>query len=190
MGDAPLDQLPDVYRRYFRLRDGLDDTTLANELGIAPEALPSFRRIAEAKLANATAASPRQTLVLVVEDSEVNQKLATILLTAHGCRVTIAATGGEAIASAQRERPDVIALDVVLPDMNGTDVLAALRADAATASVPVVAVTALAMIGDRERLLAAGFDGYLAKPVNARTFASELLAVTRGGPARGAPAGH
>ena len=113
--------------------------------------------------------------VLVVEDNERNMKLFRDVLEASGYRTLEATTGCLAVELAQRHIPDVVLMDVQLPDLDGIEALRRIRADARTAFVPVVAVTAQAMDGDRERFLRAGFDGYLPKPVDV----SELLGVVR-----------
>jgi CheY-like chemotaxis protein len=110
--------------------------------------------------------------VLVADDNEHNRDLARQILIA-GYDVAVAANGAEALAMAQDEKLDLILLDLSMPRMNGWDVARALKADEATAKVPLVACTAHAMTGDRERALAVGFDGYLAKPYRPR----ELVAV-------------
>src|SRR5215213_3826999 len=107
-------------------------------------------------------------LILIVEDNDKNTKLVRDILQFKGYRTLEAATAAHGIALAAAERPDLILMDIQLPDMDGVAALAALRADARTAPIPVVAVTAFAMPSDRERLLAAGFDGYLAKPIDVR----------------------
>jgi two-component system, cell cycle response regulator DivK len=104
--------------------------------------------------------------VLVVEDNEKNMKLFRDVLQATGHRTLEATTGGQAVDLAAEHSPDLVLMDIQLPDIGGVEALGRLRADARTASVPVVALTAQAMDGDRERFLAAGFDGYLSKPVN------------------------
>jgi two-component system cell cycle response regulator DivK len=104
--------------------------------------------------------------ILVVEDNEKNMKLFCDVLQATGYRTLEATTGGEAVALAAEHSPDLVLMDIQLPDIGGVEALGRLRADERTASVPVVALTAQAMDGDRERFLAAGFDGYLSKPVN------------------------
>jgi two-component system, cell cycle response regulator DivK len=114
--------------------------------------------------------------VLVVEDNERNMKLFRDVLAASGYRTLEATTGSQAVELAQRHIPDVVLMDVQLPDLDGVEALRRIRTDALIASVPVVAVTAQAMDGDRERFLEAGFDGYLPKPVDVR----ELLAVVGG----------
>jgi two-component system cell cycle response regulator DivK len=104
--------------------------------------------------------------ILVVEDNEKNMKLFRDVLQAKGYRTLEATTGEEALDLATTQAPDLVLMDVRLPDIDGVEALARLRADRRTASIPVLAVTAQAMHGDRERFLAVGFDGYLAKPVN------------------------
>jgi two-component system cell cycle response regulator DivK len=102
----------------------------------------------------------------VVEDNEKNMKLFRDVLQAAGYRTLEATTGGEAVALAADHAPDLVLMDIQLPDIDGVEALGRLRANERTASVPVLALTAQAMEGDRERFLAAGFDGYLSKPVN------------------------
>ena len=113
-------------------------------------------------------------LVLIVEDNEKNLKLARDVLQAKGLRTVEATTGREVLPLARDRRPAVILLDIQLPDMDGVEVLRELKADGSTASIPVVAVTAFAMTGDRERFLADGFDGYLTKPLDVRSFADDV----------------
>jgi len=112
--------------------------------------------------------------ILVVEDYPDNLTLMTYLLTAAGHEVRGATTGRQTVAAAREQLPDIVVLDIQLPDMDGYQVLNALRADAQTAAIPVVAVTAYAMVGDRDDALAAGFDGYLPKPITPRTFARTI----------------
>jgi two-component system, cell cycle response regulator DivK len=104
--------------------------------------------------------------ILVVEDNEKNMKLFRDVLQATGYRTLEATTGWRAVELAAEHAPDLVLMDIHLPDISGLEVLERLRADARTASMPVLAVTAQAMDGDRERLLAAGFDDYVSKPVN------------------------
>ena len=113
--------------------------------------------------------------VLVVEDNERNMKLFRDVLAASGYRTLEAKTGCEAVELVRRHRPQVVLLDVQLPDIDGVEVLRTIRTDARTAFLPIVAITAQAMDGDRERFLSAGFDEYLPKPVDVR----ELLDVVR-----------
>ena len=106
--------------------------------------------------------------ILVVEDNELNMKLFRDVLVATGYRTLEATTGGEAVELATEHEPDLVLMDIQLPDLGGVQALGRLRANERTASIPVLALTAQAMDGDRERFLAAGFDGYLSKPVNVR----------------------
>ena len=104
--------------------------------------------------------------ILVVEDNEKNMKLFRDVLVATGFRTLEATTGGEAVDLAVEHAPDLVLMDIQLPDADGVDVLHRLRTDDRTAAIPVLAVTAQAMQGDRERFLAAGFDGYVSKPLH------------------------
>jgi two-component system cell cycle response regulator DivK len=113
--------------------------------------------------------------ILVVEDNEKNMKLVRDVLVATGYRMLEAETGHQAIALAAEHAPDLVLMDIQLPDIDGVHALRRLRADDRTASIPVLAVTAQAMHGDRERFLAAGFDGYVSKPLNVR----ELIGTVR-----------
>jgi two-component system cell cycle response regulator DivK len=113
-------------------------------------------------------------LVLIVDDNEKNVRLACDVLQFFGFRTLEASTGGQSISLATAHRPDVILMDIRLPDMDGVEALRALRAAEATASIPVVALTALVMKGDRERFLEEGFDGYLEKPIDVREFPRQV----------------
>ncbi len=104
--------------------------------------------------------------ILVVEDNEENMKLFRDVLRATGYRTLEASTGGQALMLATEHGPAVVLMDIRLPDMDGVEALSRLRNDGRTASIPVLAVTAQAMKGDRERFKEAGFDGYLSKPVD------------------------
>ena len=114
--------------------------------------------------------------ILVVEDNERNMKLFRDILQVKGYRTLEATTGGQAIELASEHAPDLVLMDIRLPDFDGVEALGRLRADERTASIPVLALTAQAMEGDREQCLAAGFDGYVSKPVNV----VELLGTVRG----------
>ena len=113
--------------------------------------------------------------ILVVEDNEKNMKLFRDVLNATGYRTLEATTGSEAIDMASEHAPDLVLMDIQLPDLDGVQALHRLRAGLRTATIPVLALTAQAMQGDRERFLAAGFDGYLSKPVDVR----ELIETVR-----------
>ena len=104
--------------------------------------------------------------ILVVEDNEKNMKLFRDVLNAKGYETLEATTGEEAVALTAQHVPDLVLMDIRLPDIDGVEALARLRDDARTASIPVLALTAQAMHGDRERFLDAGFDGYVSKPVD------------------------
>ncbi len=104
--------------------------------------------------------------VLVVEDNERSMKLFRDILQATGYRTLEARTGEDAVALARLQTPAIVLMDIQLPGIDGVEALARLRADERTASIPVLALTAQAMHGDRDRFLDAGFDGYLAKPVD------------------------
>lgn len=112
--------------------------------------------------------------ILLVEDTPANQALATKLLEAAGHRVLTADTAAAGIALARERLPDLVLLDLGLPDMNGWQALSELRGDDRSAGLRVVAFTAHAMVGDRERALAAGFDGYLSKPIEYATFVDSV----------------
>ena len=113
-------------------------------------------------------------LVLIVDDNEKNVRLARDVLRAAGFRTVEAGSGNDAIATAIEHLPDVILMDIRLPDIDGTEAAARLRADARTARIPIVALTSLAMKGDREWFLASGFDGYLEKPISVRELADQV----------------
>lgn len=114
--------------------------------------------------------------LLIVEDNVVNLELMTYLLVAAGYEVS-AVDSGLAALVALRERPfDLVVCDVQMPGMDGVQLLRELRTHPGTSRLPVIAVTAAAMVGDRERLLAAGFDGYLAKPIDPQVFAEQVAA--------------
>ena len=121
----------------------------------------------------------RTKTVLIVEDNELNMKLFHDLLDAHGYNILQTKDGMEALDIAREHRPDLILMDVNLPGIDGVEALTRLRADAATAAIPVVALTAYAMKDDRARLLAAGFDGYLEKPISVRELPGQVEALIR-----------
>ena len=112
--------------------------------------------------------------ILLIEDNPDNLDLMSYLLAAYGHTVSTAEDGESGIAAAKRLPPDLIACDIHLPGVDGYDVARALKDDPSLAAVPVIAVTALAMVGDRERILAAGFDGYITKPIDPQRVVGEL----------------
>jgi two-component system cell cycle response regulator DivK len=107
-----------------------------------------------------------ETRILLVEDNEKNMKLLRDVLRTAGFETLEATTGLRAVEVAIEHEPDIVLMDVQLPDIDGVEALGHLRADRRSASIPVLALTAQAMHGDRERFLAAGFDGYIAKPID------------------------
>ena len=112
--------------------------------------------------------------VLLIEDNEQNRYLATFLLERNSYRVVAAWDGPQGIAKAREQTPDLILLDIQLPTMDGYAVAAALRGIDALRDIPIIAVTSYAMVGDRERALAAGCNGYIEKPIDPDTFVSEI----------------
>ena len=112
--------------------------------------------------------------ILLIEDNEQNRYLATFLLEKSGFTVVHAATGSTGIERAALETFDLILLDIQLPCMDGYAVARALRANPALQAVPIVAVTSYAMMGDREKVMAAGCNGYLEKPIDPETFVTDI----------------
>ncbi len=112
--------------------------------------------------------------ILLIEDNPQNRYLTTFLLEQHGHQVLLAETGLEGLALASAARPDLILLDIQLPGMDGHAVARSLKADPELKSIPIVVVTSYAMVGDREKCLAAGAEGYIEKPINPETFVAEV----------------
>lgn len=119
-------------------------------------------------------------LVLIVDDNEKNAKLARDVLRFAGFRTIEAGSGGVGFSLAVEDLPDVILMDIRLPDMDGTVVLRNLKEEPRTAQIPVVALTSFAMKGDRESFLEAGFDGYLEKPISVKTFPDQVRSYLEG----------
>ena len=115
--------------------------------------------------------------ILIVEDNLLNLELATDLLAAEGYSIRQARTGEEGLSLARAEPPAIILMDLRMPGIDGYAALRSLRADPRTAHIPVVALTAQAMNGDKEAVLAAGFDGYISKPIDTRTFGQTVARV-------------
>ncbi|MGE5461014.1 MAG: response regulator [Solirubrobacterales bacterium] len=113
-------------------------------------------------------------LVLIVDDNEKNRRLAADVLSFAGCQTLEAATGAEGLALATERIPDVILMDLRLPDMDGVEAARALRADGSTARIPVVAMSALPLEGSGEWLEEAGFAGSLEKPIRVDTFPDQV----------------
>jgi CheY-like chemotaxis protein len=104
--------------------------------------------------------------ILIVEDNPVNMRLIRLLLRTHGYAVQEAVTGQDALTWLRSGQPDLILLDMHLPGLDGFTLAAMLKSDAQTRAIPLIAITALAMKGDAERVLAAGCDAYVAKPID------------------------
>ena len=112
--------------------------------------------------------------ILIIEDNYANLELAEYLLNAWG-HVTLAARdGAEGVRTARHEQPDLIICDLQMPVMNGYEVVRELKTDASLALVPVIAVTAMSMPGDRDQVMSAGFQGYLPKPIDPETFVQTI----------------
>jgi two-component system cell cycle response regulator len=114
--------------------------------------------------------------ILVIEDNPANLELMTYLLKASGHSTIVATNGAEGVDAAVRGLPDLILCDLALPVLDGFGVARRLKANPALAGVPLIAVTASAMVGDRDKVLATGFDGYLTKPITPETFVTEVEA--------------
>jgi CheY-like chemotaxis protein len=113
-------------------------------------------------------------LILVVEDNEVNQLLTASVLEREGFEVQLAGSSVQAMERLGSRQPDLILMDIQLPGMDGLALTRRLKADPATANITVIALTAHAMSGDREQTLAAGCAGYISKPIDTRTFGSQV----------------
>ena len=113
-------------------------------------------------------------LILVVEDNEANQLLVSAVLMREGYDVRLAGSAPEAREQINAQRPDLILMDVQLPGQDGLSLTRELKADPSTASIPVVALTAHAMAGDRATALDTGCEGYISKPIDTRTFGSSV----------------
>jgi CheY-like chemotaxis protein len=121
---------------------------------------------------------------LLVEDNENNRYLLTLLLQEAGLAVVTAEDGGSTLEIARREQPDVVLLDIQMPEMDGYEVAARLKADAELARIPIIGVSSFAMPGDREKALRLGFAGYIEKPVDPEHFAETVVSLMK--PAAGA----
>jgi len=119
------------------------------------------------------------SLVLIVEDNEKNLKLVRDVLQVKGYETLDAGTAEEGLKIARKKKPALILMDIQLPGMNGIDALKALRADPATAAIPVIAITASVMQQDRQEIMRAGFDGFIEKPINLRSFLDTVQAAMK-----------
>jgi two-component system cell cycle response regulator len=112
--------------------------------------------------------------ILLIEDNEINLSLMTYLLRAAGYEALEARDGEEGLHAATAQSPDLVLCDVQMPKLNGYELAARMKASDDLKTIPLVAVTALAMVGDREKTASAGFDGYLSKPINPESFVREV----------------
>jgi CheY-like chemotaxis protein len=112
--------------------------------------------------------------VLIAEDNVVNRELLRELLEARGYSVVEACDGEEALHAIEQMQPDILLLDIGMPKLDGFAVMSKIRENPCLGRMPVLAVTAYAMRGDREKILNAGFDGYISKPVNSRSLGEEI----------------
>lgn len=115
--------------------------------------------------------------VLVIEDNENNMELITFILESNNYQTIRAETGQMGVTLALQERPDFVLLDIQLPDIMGTEVLKMIRASEIGATIPIIAVTSYAMAGDREKLLDAGCDGYIEKPIDPSVVMTQIREV-------------
>ena len=114
--------------------------------------------------------------ILVVEDNAVNMELTEFLLNASGYVPLLALSGAEGVRLATEEHPDLILMDIQMPGMDGYEATEAIRRDPELQACPIVAVTAFAMVGDKDRILSQGFAGYISKPIEAETFVAQVEA--------------
>ena len=112
--------------------------------------------------------------VLVVDDNEANIHLVRFILEKHGFEAIEATNGAEGVELTIKESPDLVLLDIQLPDIDGLEVVRRIRASEADSEIPIIALTSYAMPGDREKVLAAGCNGYIVKPIDVKTFIVEI----------------
>lgn len=112
--------------------------------------------------------------ILLVEDNENNRYLARFLLEREGFAVMVTVNGNEAIDVARRHKPDLVIMDIQMPEMDGYETAQRFKRDPALADIPLIGVSSFAMVGDRAKALQAGFAGYIEKPINTDTFARDV----------------
>lgn len=112
--------------------------------------------------------------IAIIEDNQANLELVKYLLECSGYAVSVARDGRQGVALVTQIRPDLVICDLQMPALDGYEVLKLLRQDPALAQVPVIAVTAFSMPNDRQKVLTAGFDGYISKPIEPETFVSQV----------------
>ena len=118
--------------------------------------------------------------ILIVEDNEKNMKLVRDVLQVKGYATIEATTGEDGVRLAKERRPALVLMDIQLPGISGIEALRQLRADPATAAIPVIAVTASVMVSDRRNITDAGFDGYVGKPLNLKEFLDAVAGALAG----------
>jgi len=121
------------------------------------------------------------SLILIVEDNEKNLKLVRDVLEVKGYATLEAGTAEDGLKIARARLPDLILMDIQLPGMSGIEALKALRAEPATAGIPVIAITASVMQQDRQQIMSAGFDGFIEKPINLRSFLDTVQKAVKAG---------
>lgn len=148
------------------------------------ENLPAFKNLVETppghtpdvepQSHNNIPASKSSALILLAEDNEFTAETVTDYLHFHGFHVNLARNGYEVIDQALLLKPSLIIMDIQMPKLNGFDAMLRLRSESATAKTPIIALTALAMVGDRERCLAAGANAYFSKPLSLRQLVNTI----------------
>lgn len=134
------------------------------------DSLGSFTTEDKAHAPGSTRVQSLRKTILVVEDNELNMKLFEDLLQAHGYRILTTKDGKEALRMAKEHRPDLVLMDIQLPEISGLEVTRLMKADADIRHIPVVAVTAFAMKGDEEKIRQGGCEGYISKPISVSRF--------------------
>lgn len=119
--------------------------------------------------------------ILIVEDNDKNMKLARDILQAKGYATLEAVNGTDGVRQALAHKPDLVLMDIQLPDINGIEAFGRIRADPQTAAIPIVAFTASVTAGDRNRITDAGFDAFIGKPINLKEFLATVQRVIDGG---------
>lgn len=122
--------------------------------------------------------------ILLVEDNEQNRYLAQFLLERDGFAVAVALNGRQALEAARRDRPDLVVMDIQLPEMDGYETAERFKSDPALGDIPLLGVSSFAMVGDKVKALRGGFAGYIEKPINPFTFAQEVSRFLKPEPGR------
>src|SRR5215472_4975594 len=112
--------------------------------------------------------------ILLVEDNDNNRYLAQFLLEREGFSVAVAVTGKQALEAARLAKPDLVVMDIQMPEMDGYETAACFKSDPTLAAIPLIGISSFAMVGDRTKALKVGFAGYIEKPINPETFAQEV----------------